>query len=344
MRLWYLSRKWIVRAYLVILPCLWWQGVSQPQAQAITWQVATVWLVCVVMRGTRPRLWQSGAVGALMAGLLASSLFHWPAQGYPMLILLALIGWATVWTLIHLSPDAAWIEQSLVWLALVNVGYSVSQQIGYDPLFETANTTGFMGRLNTLSVLWLVALPMAATGWQRAVLVGAILLVHNWTAMIGVGMLLAWWAWRLNPGKSMLGFYGLVLTGVVGWWVLHPGLWTMKALPRVLTWQETFGQALWSPIWGYGLGARSAMSRVGSTGDIGYNIWLEAFHAGGLLILAPLGWMVWRMWQSADSPARTALLLIAAAGCTQSLWNSTGLVIVTLALVAAWELRRMDAV
>src|SRR3990167_8296857 len=44
MRLWYLSRKWIVRAYLVILPCLWWQGVSQPQAQAITWQVATVWL------------------------------------------------------------------------------------------------------------------------------------------------------------------------------------------------------------------------------------------------------------------------------------------------------------
>ena len=73
-------------------------------------------------------------------------------------------------------------------------------------------------------------------------------------------------------------------------------------------------------------------------------MWVEAFHAGGLLVVVPCALLVRQIWQSAASPARTALLLIAAAGCFQSLWNSTGLVLVTLALFAAWELRRLDAV
>lgn len=335
--------QWLVRLYLLILPCLWWQGVSQAQAQAVAWQVASVGLLTWASLHSR-RLWNSPVAAWCMAGAVGSALFHWPAAGYPMLVLLVLIGWATVWALIQLSPSAEWIEQSVVWLALVNVGYALSQCVGYDPLFETnGSLTGLMGRSNWLAVLWLIALPVAR-GWQRILLAGAILVLQNWTALLGMGALGMVWAWRLKPEKALWGLWGLLLAGAVGWWVFHPGLWTMKVAPRLLTWQETFGQALWSPVWGYGLGARSAMTKVGSAGDIGYNIWLEAFHAGGVLLLAPCLWVVWRVWKSADSPARTALLLIAAAGCTQSLWNSTSLVIVTLALFAAWELRRLDAV
>jgi len=337
------SRKWIVRTYLLAIPCLWWQGVSQAQAQAVAWQVATVGLVCLVMYGGRLRMWSSGPVGVLMAGLLVSSLFHWPAQGYPMLILLTLIGWATVRSLIQLSPSAMWIEHSVVWLALMNVGYVLSQQLGYDPLFETNKLTGLMGRPNTLSALWLISVPLAH-GWMKWVLVVAILWLHNWTAMLGIGLLGAMWVWRRKPEKALFGLGGLILAVVAGWWFLHPDLWTMKAVPRLLTWQETFGQTLWSPVWGYGLGARSVMSQVGWGNDLGYNVWLEAFHAGGALILAPALFVVWKIWRSAASPVRTSLLVVAVAGCVQSLWNSTGLVIVTLALFAAWELRRLDAV
>ena len=335
--------KWLVRAYLIAIPCLWWQGVSQAQVQAVAWQVATVGLVCVVMCGGRLRTWSSGPVGVLMAGLLVSSLFHWPSAGYPMLILLTLIGWATVWSLIQISPSATWIEQSVAWLALMNVGYVLSQQLGYDPIFETNKLTGLMGRPNTLSALWLVAVPLARRR-MKWVLVVAILWLHNWTAMLGIGLLGAMWVWWRKPEKSVFGLGGLILAGVAGWWFLHPGLWTMKVVPRLLTWQETFGQALWSPLWGYGLGARSVMSQVGWGNDLGYNVWLEAFHAGGVLMLAPALFVVWKIWRSAASPVRTALLAVAAAGCVQSLWNSTGLVVVTLALFAAWELRRLDAV
>lgn len=344
MRLSCLSRDaWIVRTSLLILPCLWWQGMSQAQAQAVAWQVATVGLLCVASSQPSRRPWGGWLVSCLLGGALVSSLFHWPVQGYPMLVLLVLVAWVMAWSLMQLAPSAQWIEQSLVWLALVNVGYALSQWVGYDPLFETQQITGFMGRTNTLSVLWLITVPLAR-GWAKGLLLAAILWVHTWTAMLGVGLLGAIWVWRRKPKQSLLGLSGLVLTGVVGWWLLHPGLWTMKAAPRLLTWQETFGQALWSPVWGYGLGARSAMSQVGVAGDIGYNVWLEAFHAGGVLLLAPLLLVVRQVWRSGPSPARTALLLTAAAGCTQSLWNSPGLVIVTLALLAAWELRRLDAV
>src|SRR3990167_4042122 len=147
---------WMVRLYLLILPCLWWKGMSQAQAQAVAWQVATVGLVCVVMYVGRLRTWSSGPVGVLMAGLLVSSLFHWPLAGYPMLVLLTLIGWATVWSLIQISPSAEWIEQSVVWLALANVGYALSQWAGYDPLFETSRQmTGWMSRTNWLAAGWL---------------------------------------------------------------------------------------------------------------------------------------------------------------------------------------------
>ena len=335
---------WVIRLYLLILPCLWWRGMSQAQAQAVAWQVAAIGLV--MWASTHPsRLWGSWMAGGVMAGALFSSLFHWPAQGYPMLILVALIGWATVWALIQLSPSSEWIEQSLVWLALVNVGYALSQQCGYDPLFDTPSLTGWMGRPNTLSVLWVAAVPLAR-GWAKWVLVVAILWLQNWTAMVGLGVLGVGWAWRRWPQAwwRVVAGTGVLLAGAVGWWGLHPGLWTMKVLPRVLTWQETFGQSLWSPVWGYGLGARSAMSKIGWTGDIGYNVWLEAFHAGGLLVLVPCVLIVRQIWRSVASPSRTALLVVASAGCVQSLWNSTGLVIVTLALFAAWELRRLDAV
>ena len=319
---------------------------SQAHAQAVAWQVATVGLVCVAMCGDLPRRWSSGPVGVLMAGLLVSSLFHWPSVGYPMLVLLTLIGWATVWGLMQLSPSAQWIEQSVVWIALANVGYALSQWTGYDPLFETSRQmTGWMSRTNWLAVVWLVALPLARR-WQRVVLVGAIVWVHNWTAMLGMAGLGLVWAWHndLVKRRRLIDVGMAVVVGAVGWWVIHPSLWTMKIAPRLLTWQETFDQALWSPLWGYGLGARSAMSKVGWGGDIGYNVWLEAFHAGGLLVLVPCVLIVRQLWRSATSPARTALLVVAVAGCTQSLWNSTGLVIVTLALFAAWELRRLDAV
>lgn len=342
--MWHLNRKWAVRAYLLAIPCLWWQGVSQTHAQAIAWQVATVGLVSLAV-ASASRMWRSGLAAGVMIGCLCSALFHWPSQGYPMLMLLTLIGWAMVWALIQLSPDAAWIEQSLVWLALVNVGYSLSQCLGYDPLFATDQMTGFMGRINTLSALWLICVPLAR-GWVKWVLVVAILWLHNWTAMIGLGVLGMLWAWKAWPKErvKLVGVVCAVAGGAVGWWVLHPNLWPMKAVPRILTWQETLGQALWSPLWGYGLGARSAMSNVGSAGDIGYNVWLEMFHAGGVLLLAPCLLVLWRIWKGAASPARTALLLTAAAGCTQSLWNTTGMVVVTLALVAAWELRRLNAV
>ena len=162
--------------------------------------------------------------------------------------------------------------------------------------------------------------------------------------MIGIGVLGGWWMWQKKPEKALWGLAGVAIVGVLGWWGLHPSLWTMKALPRLLMWQETLGQALWSPVWGYGLGARSAMSTAGWAGDPGYHIWLEAFHVGGLLLLVPLLILLRQVWWSPSSPARTSLLLVAAAGCTQSLWHSTGLVVITLALVAAWELRRVDAV
>src|SRR3990167_6030111 len=181
------SRKWIVRTYLLAIPCLWWQGVSQAQAQAVAWQVATVGLVCVVMYGGRLRMWSSGPVG----------------------ILLTLIGWATVWGLIQLSPSAKWIEQSVVWLALMNVGYVLSQQLGYDPLFETNKLTGLMGRPNTLSALWLISVPLAH-GWMKWVLVVAILWLHNWTAMLGIGLLGAMWVWRRKPEKALFGLGGLI--------------------------------------------------------------------------------------------------------------------------------------
>jgi len=336
---------WVVRAYLMILPCLWWQGMSQTQAQAVAWQVATVGLVAWASIRSK-RLWASWTVGGVMSGALLSSFLHWPQAGYPVLVLFILMGWATLWSLIQLSPSAEWIEQSVVWLALANVGYAVSQWAGYDPLFNTDRTlTGWMSRPNWLAVLCLAAMPMASR-WQQAILGGAILWFQNWTAMLGLSALWMTWAWRRWPEawlKVVVGG-GVLLTGMAGWWLLHPGLWTSKAMPRLLTWQETFGQALWSPIWGYGLGARSAMSNVGSAGDIGYNVWLEAFHAGGLLVLIPLGLLGWRVLRSPSSPARTSLLVLAAAGCTQSLWNSTGLLIITLALFAAWEVRGIDAV
>lgn len=337
---------WAVRAYLLIVPCLWWQGIIQAQAQAVAWQVATVGLVALASIQSR-RQWASGLVGGLMCGALASSLFHWPANGYPLLVLLTLTAWATVWSLIQLSPSAEWIEQSVVWLALANVGYALSQWMGYDPLFETSLITGLMSRKNLLAIVWLLAVPLAHR-WQRGVLVGAIVALHNWTSLLGVAGLGAWWAWRRWPQRLCRVRVALAVallgSAMVAWWSWHPALWTMKALPRLLIWQETFGQALWSPIWGFGLGARSAMSTVGGPGDLGYHIWLEAFHAGGALLVVPLVVLWWKVWKSVGSPARIALLLLAWAGCTQSLWNSTGMVVVTLALIAAWELRRLDAV
>lgn len=317
----------------------------QAQAQAVAWQVASVGLVALALT-QGARVWTSWMAAGLIGGAWCSSLFHWPAQGYPMLILLVLIGWATVWAFIQISPSAAWIEQSLVWLALINVGYAFSQWLGYDPLFEShRQTVGFFGRSNTLAALWVIVLPLAGV-WQRMLLGGAILATQNWTALLGLSFLgvgWAWWRWSLWPFRVFC-VASLLVAGMVGWWWLHPALWVAKALPRLLTWQETFGQALWSPVWGYGLGMRSVMSQVGGLGDIGYNIWLEAFHAGGLLILVPLGLVVRQVWRSSASPARSALMTLAFVGCAQSLWQSTGLVIVTLALVAAWELRRLNAV
>src|SRR3990167_6414186 len=219
------SRKWIVRAYLLAIPCLWWNGLSQTMAQAVAWQVATVGLV--IWASIHPlRLWGSWMVSGVMLGGMLSSLFHWPVQGYPMLILLVLIGWVTIWSLIQLSPSAVWIEQSVVWLALLNVGYAFSQQLGYDPLFETPSITGLMGRPNTLSALWLVVVPLAR-GWAKGVLIVAILWLHNWTAMVGLGVLGVGWAWCRWPQAwwKVVAGTGVLLAGAGGWWGLHPGLW-----------------------------------------------------------------------------------------------------------------------
>ena len=327
--------EWVATAYLVGLPCLWWRGLPQDHALAVAYPMATValagWSVGVAHRRVSSRV-----IGWLMLGVVASALWTMPDAGFPALILHAVVAFVAWWALVSAAPSAAWLERRLVWLAVANAVYAWGQWAGIDPLFEVVDSShtdpirplGWFSHRSQLAVLWLVACPLARR-WQRGLLVASAAMTGSWTA---TGGMLLWWLSRRCRPWVVLGAAGGVLLGCWG------GSATSRLLPRVTSWSMALGQALWSPLAGYGLGAWETQP-VGPF----YNSYVAAFHIGGGLLLAPLLWAVWRVWRSRPSPVRDALLALAAAACVQTPWHFIRVVIVTVALGAAWELRRQDA-
>ena len=335
---------WLATLYLVGLPCLYWRGVLQDQALAVVYPMATVALAgwsFVVSH----RVVVSEVVGWLVLGVVASSVFTMPAAGFPVLVLHAGLALLAFWSLSH-APSADWLERRIVWLALINAAYAWVQWAGYDPLFESVQAAnphlstgvpgpiGLFSRRNQLGMLLLAAFPLAST-WQRGVLVATAAMVGSWVAVGGIGL---WWlSRRVNPWVvGVVAAVGLVCGGVTSW--------DSRFLPRVSVRLVALGEAVWSPLYGYGLGAWEAMhSEKLGLGPWLYNSYLSAFHMGGVLVLLPLVGAVWMVWRSRASRVKEALLLLGLAALVQTPWHFIRLVIVTVALGAAWNLRRMDA-
>ena len=133
-----------------------------------------------------------------------------------------------------------------MWLALANASYVAVQATGYDPLFETDHVDivlpliGFSGRPNTLGLLLLAAIPVAKR-WERGVILVALVASRNWVGLIGSVGFLAW-SWSKTRRMEAAAFAGLLVAGLL-WW-LTPSAWETKVLPRVMLWQQAFGQAL----------------------------------------------------------------------------------------------------
>lgn len=328
------TSKFVVTVVLVCGPCLWWVGRAQDEVLASLYPAAVVVLAGLASWTGAMRCLSTEAVALLASGLLVS-VCHWPTQGFPALLLWTLLAWVLTQSLVSLAPSPAWVERRIVWLALINAGYALSQVLGYDPLFETATgqVTGLMTTRSQLGLLLLVAYPLTG-GWRRRGLLAAAALSQSVTAVAGM---VGYTLWRRVPHRWKWWVAGLVLGGAVIE-AISPG----RLITRMAVWPRVVEQILWSPIWGYGLGTWEAQA-TWETGTAFYNAYLAAAHVGGLLALVPLLWVVKRLVESAASPARDALGLLALAGLVQTPWHALRLVMITAALWAAWERRRSDA-
>lgn len=323
-------------AYLVVLPCLWWVGRSQDEALGVAYPVATVALMglslAVAKRGVRSDLllW-------LLGGVVASSLFHWPTQGFPALVLyagLALMAWMA---LVMAAPSAAWIEQRLVWMAVANMAMAMVQAAGMDPIFVTTSLTGFFATKSQLGLLMALVSPFVSRPIQLGCFLTAVV-CGSWT---GAWLIAGWWAWqRLTPRFRLMALASCAVGGIAGYLTGWPCV-VSRLLPRLSVWPVVIGQSVWSPLWGYGLGAWEA-TMPWDVGPWVYNAYLSAWHIGGVLLLGPILWVVWQVWRSEPSTTRTALLMLAVAALVQTPWHHLRFIIVTVALGACWHLRRSD--
>lgn len=326
--------QWTATGYIVLLPCLYWEGLLQDQALAVAYPVCTVMLAALSLALRKPPV--SVAAFILTLGSSVSVLFNMPETGFPVLILhmglglLAYIG-------LSAAPSSAWLLRRIVWLAVLNVLFAWGWMAGYSPILDSSGMCGLFSTRNQLGLLLLAAFPLCGR-WLRAMLAATALAAGSWTACVGMGL---WWLMRRMTALGMGLLLGIGTVALLGLQAHVPGWDTGRLYPRMLVWKQALSEALWSPLWGYGLGhweARHSMT-LDAFGPWFYNGYLAALHTGGILCLAPLLWLLWRIFRSPESAARSSLLLLAFAGLLQTPLHHMRMVIVTIALLTAWKLK-----
>ena len=328
------TKLWQVYAtgYLLVLPCWYWFAQEQDEALAAIYPVATVMLLGFSSSVARDRSTVL-IVGWVVCLAVLSTLGTFPAHGFPPLALYVGLAWMVWWSLRSAAPDGQWIERRIVWLALANVGLACSQALGYHPFFESEQPVGWFSKRTQLGMLLLVAFPLA-NRWQRGLLSLGAVLTGSLTAMGGIAL---WWLHRrlTRPVWWLCLAVALVTSVLIGW--------EMRWIPRLLVWEQVIGEAVWSPLYGHGLGIWEALhGEKYGLGPWMYSSYLAAFHIGGALLTCALGWAVWAILRLPSSPSRSALLLLAIVACVQTPWHFIRMVIVTMALVAASHLGRDD--
>lgn len=312
----------------------------QDAAQMIAWHWGTFTLTSVSLFLDPLREWKNGYTGALLLGCCASSLFHLP-QGLslPLYAMAAYIG---CWVLIRHAPNALWIERRVFWIASANACFSLIQILGYDPLFDFSledgkSIYGFFSRSNQLAALLAIVLPLAKGIW-KGVFVLLILFLGNLTAISAISIIYLCRIWKKNRRLGGA-FYVFFVCAALLFSVYKTPLLLTKMSLRVDVWKEAFEQALWSPVWGLGMGRWESAS---SKGPLFYSSYMAAFHVGGLMLLLPVLGTVLRIIKDKESHIRSSLLILAVVMLTQSLWQFPRFVVLTVALVSAFEIRRID--
>jgi len=326
--------EWTATAYLILIPCLWWREVNQDQIQAISFHLGTMALLAVSMMVGRRREWTSPVVGIMFLACLVSMSIHGSTNNYSITLLQAFFAITAITCLVERAPSVEWITKRLVWLAYLNVGYFVVQKLGYDPLFTINGAvfgsahSGLFSRVNNLAILCAVTLPFTRGLWK---LVFFPLCWFLQSSVLALSLLVSVVSWNR---KRMLIAGAVILAALI--------LYPHSLLVRLEIWKEAFGQSLWSPIFGYGESAWMSQAGEKMLPTWTYNVFLSALHSGGILLLFPLLWAARFVVRQRSSLEKTAFLLLLFACCFHSVWDFTRLVIVSIGIVSAFEIRRLE--
>lgn len=329
-RLW----EWTATIYLILIPCLWWRDVSQDQIQAIAFHLGTMGLFAVSMMVGRRRVWVSPIGGLLFLTCLVSMSIHAGTNGYSITVLQAFFSIIAITCLVECAPNSRWIAQRLTILAFINVGYFLIQKLGYDPLFYINGPvlgsahSGLFSRVNNLAILCAVTLPFTHVLWRLVLLPLSIFLQSS---ILLSSLFVSTIRWNRN--RVLIGM-SLVILALV--------LYPHSLLVRLEIWKEVFGQSLWSPIFGYGESRWLSYAGEHMLPTWTYNVLLSALHSGGIILLLPLLWACRFVVRQKSSPEKLALLFLLFAACFHSIWDFTRLIILTIGVVSAFEIRRLD--
>lgn len=331
--------RWLTTGYLVLIPCLWWQGLTQDNVQVIAWHLGTFLLFAASLLVESRRTLKSPAFGLTLLAVLLPALLRTRTNGYPMLPIQAFMATVGVVCLVTKAPSSEWLIQRVRWLFWINVGYALLQRTGWDPLFQDTDA-GMFSRSNQLTALLLVAVPFMGKAGRTVAAVGAVL-YQSWTGMLG---LLLWAGYRAFTRRctqrwvwESLMLCSVAVTAVI----LTPSMWAMNVAPRIETWRNLIGFSLWSPLIGHGDTLRN-FADGHLVSYFTYSVPFGAFYALGVLgivaLIALVAWMV----RSRPSAQKEAALLFAWACLFQNLLDFPRMILLGCALTAALEIKNQE--
>ena len=336
---------WLATAYLVGVPCLWWKGLSQDNAQMIAWHLGTFLLFGMSLLCESKRTLKSPAFGFALLLILASSLAHVRVNGYPMLPIHAFIGTLAVACLATKALDAEWISRRVRWLFWINVGYALMQLKGWDPLFKGTDTglwqnPGLFSMTNQLTALLLVAVPFLGLPGRflAAVLV---VMYQSWTGIIGFLLWLGYREYQRSSFRIEVIVGWLALACVAGSLLVSPTMWAQNVAPRIETWKQVVGLSLWNPLVGFGDTARN-FSTDHAVSYCTYSVPFGAFYAAGIFGLFAVLALAWWMFKSKPSAQKEAALLFAWACLFQNSLDFPRMILLGCALLAALEIKNQE--
>lgn len=339
-----LSKIWDYSAtiYLVLIPCLWWEGIYQDQAQTIGWYYATAWLLGLSLSLPIVRVWSNPNLLYLFFGIILTSLITGSSDQFSVLALNSLVALVAGYCLVTRARSSDWLLRRIKWLVLANVVYVGFQLVGKDFLFQTTNITGFFSRKNGLGSLLLIGMAICPV-WLKVACLAVCVVIQSWTALAGAFLLILFHFCK----KKLYLLAGCIgALGITGLFYITPEAIAENLGPRLQTWEMMIGQSLQLPylLWGYGAGQWN-IQQLEEFGryQYSYNVFLQALHQGGILLLTPLILFLKPLVQKGKGRAHLGLIALIIACSAQSLMDYPRFIIIATALIAALEVERCNA-